>query len=43
MLADRLHKTIGEIEAMPNTEYLSWIAYLLLEQERMEQEKSRTR
>ena len=34
VLADRLHKTLGEVRAMPHTEYLSWIAYLRLEAER---------
>lgn len=34
VLADRLHKTLREIEEMPNDEYVSWIAFYLLEQER---------
>lgn len=34
VLADRLHKTLAEVRAMPNIEYLSWIAYLRLEAER---------
>jgi len=27
-LADRLHKTIGEIEQMPVDEFVHWLAYL---------------
>lgn len=30
-LADRLHKTVAEILAMPSDEYVGWIAYSRLE------------
>jgi len=29
-LADRLHKTLGEILEMPASEFFGWIAYLRL-------------
>ena len=29
-LADRLHKTLTEIDAMPVEEYLGWVAYFRL-------------
>lgn len=32
-LALKLGKTAGQIRALPNSEYLSWIAYFQLEQQ----------
>lgn len=28
VLADRLHKTLAEIRAMPHDEYVGWAAYI---------------
>lgn len=33
-LADRLHKTLGEIMAMPVEEFLGWIAYCKIKAEK---------
>jgi hypothetical protein len=33
-LADRLHKTVGEILAMPVSEFVGWLAYLKITKEK---------
>lgn len=34
ILADRLHKTAGEIMAMPADEFMHWMAYLRAEEKK---------
>ena len=40
-LAEHLHKTLVEVEAMTVAEFNGWIAYLELKSTRIEQERKR--